>query len=114
MPIRITDLAVGKRTFDIPFGESSLKLTYDPNQITVEQEAMAIELQSQGRRVQALANSLASLIVEWDLTDEKGKTLPVSKEAIQGLGWPVMLYLNRQIIEDFYPDPLAGLSSPSS
>lgn len=114
MPISIADLVVGKRKLSVTFPEGTLNITYDPNKINVKSESEMIELRAEGRTLGSLAAQLANVIVEWDVVDDKGKPIAPTAEAIQSLGYSVMVFLNRKIAEDFYPDPLAGLSSPSS
>jgi hypothetical protein len=111
MPIRISDLVVGKRELTLAFGTNSLKLTYDPNKLTAKMEAEAIELRGDGRYQAVMAEQLSAMVVGWDLQDEDGKPLPPSKEIFLSLGYPVMVYLTQEISSDFFTNPLDGLKS---
>lgn len=110
MPIRISDLIVGKRNLAVPFGDSELNLVYNPNNITVEQEALEQELRGKGQHIRAVAATLANLVSEWDLVDEDGEPMPPTAETFEHLGWPVMVHINKKIVDDYFPNALNELS----
>ena len=116
MPIKLTDLVAGKRSIVIDFGgDDQLHITYDPAQITAENEREEAQLRMRGLRINAIALSLSRMIVEWDLVDDKSKPLPIEMETLEKLGYDVVSFIMRSINEDFHPNVLtAGRSGGTS
>ena len=105
MPISITALT-RPRTITIPVGSEgdTLTITYNPAAFGPEMERREAELMDQGRRLEAMAQSLAAFIEDWDVVDEKGKPLKPTAENIGRLGLSVMAFIRDAIFEDLLPN----------
>lgn len=104
MPISLSALTADRRTVKVPFGDDTLTLTYKPSAVNAKQEARELEEREKGQHLLAQAKSLAEIVESWDVTDDKGKPLPVSEEVLAGLGLDVTSKLTRAILDDLLPN----------
>lgn len=104
MPIRISALTADRGTVTVPFVDDTLKITYKPSAINVEQEERELADRAEGRHLLAMAKSLAELVESWDLLDDEGKPVPVSVEVLSPLGLTVLQKITRAILDDVLPN----------
>lgn len=67
---RTTDLAV-------PFGDAVLRLTYRPSAVTIAD----IEALKADRDIKRVAEQVREQIVQWDLTDDYDRLIPLERPA---------------------------------
>lgn len=116
LPIKLTDLVAGKRSIAIEFDSGVLNLTYDPSQFTPENERVEAVMNMRAMPMNAIAQTLAKLIVEWDLQDDKGKPVKHDAETLSSnvLGENVLRFIREEIEKDYRPNVMtAGRSGGS-
>lgn len=108
MPIKISDLARDRRSIQVPFGDQLLEVTYLPSAFTAELEGRDAQLRAQGRPLAALALQLAESVIAWDLEDDRGQPVAVSREAMELLGLDALTRIHLAIRDDLLPNLRAG------
>ncbi len=114
MPIRLSELMRDTRTVTLAVGEESLTVSYRPGGITPETEDR-LEAFAQNQKVGAsMIALLLDTLTGWDITDDKGKTLPVTEAQLRKLPLALLGQLVRAITEDMRPNALSGGISAAS
>jgi hypothetical protein len=105
MPLRVTDLITDRRTIQVLFGEEILSITYRPSGFTPATEEKLDDL-VQGKRIgKPLVDFLLDTLVAWDLLDDQGNVLPISRQVLAKLPLAFLARLFRAITEDLRPNP---------
>lgn len=74
-----------RRTVEVQFDDDTLSVTYRPSAYNENVVNHLIEMSNKGKSVEAQANVLSWIIVEWDATMD-GKPLEPSADAFRRLG----------------------------
>lgn len=100
----IAALARNRAEIDVDFGDGvTVHVVYDPSKMSAEAEGKAADLQRNNQRWAAVASYLASVVIEWDLTDKK-KPYPPTFENIVKLPFEANLLIRDSILLDYYPN----------
>ena len=102
MPISVSELQKNVRTLTVDYDGETVTISYRPGVIT---PATSDEFNKQ-----AAVEQLESLLVSWDLLDEKEKTLPVSKELLDALPARFLAHLMSAIMGDMRPNVKRAVS----
>lgn len=114
MPIRLSELMRDTRTLTLTVGEDTLTVTYRPGGITPETEDRLESLAQEQRVGQSLIALLLDTLTGWDITDDKGKALPVTEAQLRRLPLALLGQLVRAITEDMRPNALSGGTSAAT
>lgn len=96
MPITLTDLQGNTRTLTVEYDGDTVTIVYRPGAITPSS--------SQDFSRQTTADQLLELLVSWDVLDDKGKALPVSKDLLDTLPARFLAHLVSAIVGDLRPN----------
>ena len=114
MPVRMSNLVADRRTINFPVGDDTLRIVYKPSTINAKQEIIEREMRDQRLFLGAMAKSLATMIVDWDLQDDAGNQVPITEEVLGELGIDVLRRLQQAIMEDLLPNQRPAENSPST
>lgn len=104
MPLRASALAADRKPLQIVFDQGDLNLVYKPSAINAAQEEREIADKATGRTIMAYINSLVETVTSWDLLDDDGQPLPITKEALAPFGFGVVRHIFDEIIRDSLPN----------
>lgn len=90
---------------------ASLNLRYRVHAFTPNAEAALKESETAGSVSESLVQSLLLLLESWDLTDAKGKVLPLTEATLRDLPISLMGRMFNAISEDQLPPPEKSGSS---
>lgn len=76
MPISLSALKSGERTFLFEYEEESAEITYRLNTYTPELEQLVADKLESGLPASSTAVILAELLIDWDVVDDNGERLP--------------------------------------
>lgn len=93
-----------KRTITVPVGDQVVTIAYRPGGITPETEERLEALGREQRIGASLIALLKDTLVSWDITDDKGKPLPVTEASLRQLPLRLLGDLVRAITEDMRPN----------
>jgi hypothetical protein len=94
--MKLAELRAMRRTLSVPYGEFTVHVTYKLGEITGATETGIVSL-------------LTNVIDTWDITDESGDPIPVTKEAIEGeLPWGLVMGMYDAINADSSPGKANG------
>lgn len=100
--ITLTDLAVDSKKFDFELGNGKkLHIEYNPNKITPKMMELAV------KGMDELSDTLADLIMDWDLVDEKKEKIKPAKDFFMNLRIELLNDIFGGIISDAFPKATA-------
>jgi len=103
------------RTVTMAVGEDVVTLTYRPSGITPETEDRLEAFVKEQKVGQSMIALLLDTLVSWDITDDKGKTLPINDAQLRKLPLALLGQMVRTITEDMRPNaPSGGTSAATS
>lgn len=112
-PIDIGDLfAKRARRVSIGWGDGedeAFTVGYHPDRYTMEVHAR-LQLMNESDGLDAMADLMATLISEWDLTED-GAPYPITKENLMALGLPLMGAISEAVQADFTLGKRTGTKS---
>ena len=73
--MKISDALKVQSDLEIPFGDTKLRVTYRPSAVTIQD----IETLKADRNIGRIAEQIRQQIVQWDLTDEYDRLIPIEK-----------------------------------
>jgi hypothetical protein len=116
MPIRLAELTKATRTVVQTFEgtEDTLSITYRPSAWTPAVMNEHLSAVSSGNTPEALVLDLATLLVSWDLLDDKGKPIPITAESLRRVSLEVLNVVLGAINADMLPDPTPAATSNGS
>jgi len=86
MPITLGKLVAGKRrTVAVEFDGEIINITYTTGGLTPAVEGRLAQASRDNRPASGMADELASIIVDWDIVDDKGKPEQVTREILSSL-----------------------------
>lgn len=98
--ITLSDLVQDRREITVSLKNGmELSITYRPGAYTAAVEDEVLKALNQNRVLNALVTRLSSILVEWDLVDEKGKVLPIPS-TLKQLPGEVLVAIMEAIIKD--------------
>ncbi len=120
MPMSVGHLIKDRRKLVLEEDEGeSLTVVYTPVGIApalLSEVAEAEASQDGVRNIALICEALSQVILEWDLVDEHGNTIPLTKDAIMQLPVAAILFIWRSLVGDVSPDPTSaepsGVGSP--
>ncbi len=126
MPVTLSQILSGieERTDSMPFLDDVVEITWSPGRMTPELEARVAGLADvseaeEWRLTEALADSIATLVVRWDLLEDDGGPMASSPERVKRLPvpflWEVFGFLSGLSgpkVESGEPSP--GTSQPAA
>lgn len=107
--MKLSQLVEDRRTVTIPIGSGEITLGYTPAGVTPRMFAMADEAQNGTVNIGALCTMMAPMLIDWDVTDDDGATLPLTAEGLMDVPIPVLVKLMEAIAAD-----IAVPNSPSA
>ncbi len=102
MPISLSDLQNNTRVLTLEYDGESVTIVYRPGVIT--------PANSDDFNRQAVVEQLEGLLVSWDIVDDKGKPLPVTKELLDTLPARFLAHLSGAIVGDLRPNVKRAVS----
>lgn len=96
MPIGLAELQSNTRTLSVDYDGETVTIVYRPGVLT---PATSDEFGKQ-----ATVEQLETMLVSWDVLDEKGKALPVSRELLDALPARFLAHLSGAILGDMRPN----------
>jgi hypothetical protein len=96
MPVSLSELQSNVRSIVVEYDNDKVAITYKPAMLTA---ASSAEFTKQG-----VVAQLETLLVSWDVLDEKGKALPVSTELLNQMPGRFLTHLVNAINEDMRPN----------
>ena len=95
MPVTLDALKADSRTLVVDVLDEKLNISYRPSSYTPVTERKFKEAMRADMPANALIISLADLIDEWDLLDEKGQVIPPERKNLEALpSWFIVLVSN--------------------
>lgn len=136
MPISITDLQRGSRTFTVTYEGDEVKVTYNPGHYTPELEELFVEERHLGRSaIRLLVGGtrqvpdgqtkegkpkfreyhIPGVLLSWDVLDTEGKPIAPTEEFLARLPsrflWAVVNGLREDMLPKERPDETSGGTS---
>lgn len=109
--MRLSQLLGEKRTIEAEFEGDTLTLTYDPSAYTAEAEDRYMAARETQRNIGSLVEALLVLLINWDLVDEEGATVPIDRETLRSLPGKFLNDCMDAINEDSAPKKTKGKNS---
>lgn len=112
MALKLSHLAQARKTCAVPVsfedGEGNpvtgeLNVAYNPRSITPEMEDKIQRALEEKRQLTWLAETLAALVIEWDLLDDEGRPMPASVEVMKGMPAAVLNDIFQAVMGDMRP-----------
>jgi len=98
--ITLSDLMQDRRELVVHLkNEMTMTVVYRPSAYTAAVEDEVLKALNQNRVLNALVTRLSSILLEWDLVDDKGKVLPV-QPTLRQLPGEVLMAIMEAIIKD--------------
>lgn len=98
MALKIKDLQKGRKECVVSFDDgASMKVVYNPNRIS------AINLNAASEGLNSLCDSLAEILVSWDLYDEDDVLMPVTVENLKSLNLMIVNKIFEAVLTDAFP-----------
>lgn len=98
MALKIKDLQKGRKECVVNFDDgASMKVAYNPNKIST------INLNAAGEGLNSLCDSLAEILVSWDLYDEDDVLMPVTVENLKSLNLMIVNKIFEAVLTDAFP-----------
>jgi hypothetical protein len=114
MPVRLTHLAEQRRALEIPQGDDVIKVVYDPQGITPEAESRLMSAESSNRGWgPAIAETLAGILIEWDVEDGEGNPYPPTLNNLMHLKTAFLSVILNAVFTDVNPNPQPSTASRS-
>lgn len=113
MPIRLSDLRANKRTVAVEYDGETLNVEYRPQAVNPEYQDWLKNLgQREAKTSEAeLWEKILAVVSGWDLLDDDGQPLPVSREFIAMLPTDLLMAITWAIQEDAGPNRRSAGSS---
>ncbi len=108
--MKISELMRDRRTVIIPVGDDDVAITYRPAGLTPETEENLTKYANDQRGGAALVAFLADCLVEWDITDDSGKPLPINTKTLSKLPIVFLGQVVSAISEDMRPNPPSAVT----
>lgn len=102
MPIRLADKLAETKTITVTWDDDTADVSYHPNVVT---PALLEQVDEAGREdnLDVMGVLLEPVLDWWDVLDEKGKRIPVTRETIRNMPMPFLLKVQDAIQEDQNP-----------
>ncbi len=98
MALRLKDLQTNRKECEVKLEDGqSMKVGYLPNSISTANLNMA------GEGLNNLCESLANIVVSWDILDEDDKPLEVSLDNLKKLNLVILNKIFESILSDAFP-----------
>lgn len=111
MGIKLSDIAKQTKTIGVPFGDDSLKVTFNPNAMTPRKEAaFRAAAKEEDQASDALLGMLAETLVRWELLDDDDQAIGTTVDALRDVPNPIILRVLRAIGEENGADPTKSAS----
>jgi hypothetical protein len=90
--VEVATLGKQRKELFVPFGDADdgVNLVYNPKAYTLDVEDRLNQLAERTLQSEAMAITLETMVVEWDITDE-GKPVPVTVEGMKQARLPVVV-----------------------
>lgn len=105
MSIRVKDLLNDERTLVVDTKAGKLTIAYQPSLYTADLEDRVMSQLELRRPHGSLAESLVTLLKDWDVLGEDGETLPIDLETLRGLPGELLTLIQTEINADMNPKP---------
>lgn len=99
MPFDLNKIKAREVEIALSFDDETLEFFYRPNKLTFE---MAEKLDGSGTA--ANLQALTELISRWNITNDKGKLLPIDEEHLKSLPTQLLGKMTQAIVEDMFPN----------
>ena len=100
MGVKLSELAAGERTVTVPFGGQTISVTYRLADRTPANSAVLW--------TEPVSETVVRMVTAWDLTDDKGKALPITEKTTTKVPIPILRAIVTAILGD------AGLGEAAS
>jgi len=103
--MKLSTLFGETRPLAITFGGEALNIRYRPRAMTNRLEAELREAEESKLASEALLVMLEAMLVEWDLTDDRGRPIPTSREGLAIVPVEALVEVVNKITEEVRPNP---------
>lgn len=110
MPIQLSQLKANTRSVVVAYYDDTVTVRYQPSVLTPNREA-AIKATAADSDNTALLETIADLVVEWDVLDAEGKPLPRTVDVLRDLPSAFLMTIFQAIGEDMAPKAKSARSS---
>lgn len=114
MPIKVANLISDKRRFKLDYQSAEINITYKPSWYTPAMEEQVRQLAEDQFQAGILVKSLAALLIEWDVLDDKGKALKPTEELLKTLPVSFLARVFEAVSEDMRSGEAAKASGAGS
>lgn len=108
---KLNQVVEDRKTISIPFGETSLRVTYNPSFMTPRIERALAQAQRDQDIDAALLEPTTKLIRSWDLCDNDDQVIALTVEALADVPSHLLMRILEAVGDDARPNPPNGGSS---
>ncbi len=112
--IKLSAMRGDVRTATVKIGGDEMTISYLPNAYTPRLEADAAQAQGGQQAGPVLITILREVLTAWEITDDKGRMLPIDDKTLAEIPMPVLTDMLRVIGEDMNPQKKTSTPSGGS